>query len=347
MEYDPLMALLAAALAAVVVAVLFWPELGLVPRWRRERRMTKRVLSEDALKHIYKRELDGRQPSMESIAGALSISLNQAANLFAQMEADQLVQVEEDIIRLTTKGREAALHIIRAHRLWERYLAEETGFGAEVWHEQADHWEHSLTPDATDTLSAQLGHPRYDPHGDPIPTASGEIEDHGGQPLTKSAADSVARIVHLEDEPEVVYAQLVAEGLHLGQIVRVIESTPERVRFWTNGNEHVLAPIVASNISVLPMTQREEVETEDEIGSERLSSLAIGETAEVLAISHASRGAERRRLLDLGILPGTKITAETRSPSGDPTAYIIRGALIALRQNQAKQIKIKKAGAQA
>jgi Fe2+ transport system protein FeoA len=61
-----------------------------------------------------------------------------------------------------------------------------------------------------------------------------------------------------------------------------------------------------------------------------------------VAISQASRGAERRRLLDLGILPGTKITAETRSPSGDPTAYIIRGALIALRQNQAKQIKVRK-----
>lgn len=342
MEYDPLTALMVAGLVTAVLAVLFWPRQGLVPRWRRERRMTKRVLSEDALKHIYNRELAGRQPSMESIAGALNISLNQTASLFTQMEADQLVQVEAGNIRLTTNGREAALHIIRAHRLWERYLAEKTGFGEEVWHEQADQWEHALTPDATDTLSAQLGHPRFDPHGDPIPTASGAIGDHGGQPLTKSAAESTARIVHLEDEPEVVFAQLVAEGLHLGQIVHIIESTPERVRFWTNGNEHVLAPIVASNISVLPVTRREEVGTEDVIGSERLSSLAIGETAEVVAISPASRGAERRRLLDLGILPGTKITAETRSPSGDPTAYIIRGALIALRQNQAKQIKIRK-----
>jgi Fe2+ transport system protein FeoA len=47
-------------------------------------------------------------------------------------------------------------------------------------------------------------------------------------------------------------------------------------------------------------------------------------------------------MFDLGVLPGTKITAETRSPSGDPTAYIIRGALIALRQQQAQMIKIKR-----
>jgi DtxR family Mn-dependent transcriptional regulator len=151
----------------------------------------------------------------------------------------------------------------------------------------------------------------------------------------------------LEDEPEVVYAQLVAEGLHLGQIVRIIESTPQRVRFWTNGNEHVLAPIVASNISVTPLTRLEERESEDEAGKERLSALALGETAEVVAISRASRGADRRRLLDLGIVPGTKITAETRSPSGDPTAYNIRGALIALRQNQADLIKIKRTEVQA
>lgn len=309
--------------------------------------MTKRVLSEDALKHIYNRELEGRHPSMESIAGALNISLNETAELFAQMEADQLVQVKEGNIHLTTKGREAALHIIRAHRLWERYLAEETGYSEEDWHEQADYLEHSLTPEVVDDLSAQLGYPRYDPHGDPIPTASGAIGDHGGQPLTKSMAESTARIVHLEDEPEVVYAQLVAEGLYPGQVVRIIESTPKRVRFWTNGNEHILAPIVASNISVTPLTRRERVDSEDEAGQARLSTLQLGETAEVVAISHASRGADRRRLLDLGIVPGTKITAETRSPSGDPTAYIIRGALIALRKKQAEMIKIRRTEVQA
>ncbi len=340
--YDPLIALLAAAAVTAVVLVLFWPQQGLVSRWRRERRMTKRVLSEDALKHIYNRELDGRHPSMESIAGALNISLNKTAGLFTQMETDELVQVKEGNIHLTAKGHEAALHIIRAHRLWERYLAEETGYGEEAWHERADQLEHSISPDDADDLAAQLGHPRYDPHGDPIPTAHGTMIDHGGHPLTISPIDTTVRIVHLEDEPEVVYAQLVAEGLHLGQIVRIIESTPERVRFWTNGNEHVLAPIVASNISVMPLTRREALESTDVTGREMLSSLDLGETAEVVAISHASRGAERRRLFDLGILPGTKITAETRSPSGDPTAYIIRGALIALRQNQAKMIKVKR-----
>lgn len=339
---DPTVALLAAAALLAIAGLLFWPTRGIIPRWRRERRLTQRVLSEDALKHIYKYELEGHQPSMESIAGALNISLNETADLFSLIEANHLVTVKQGKIQLTPTGREAALHIIRAHRLWERYLADETGFTEEAWHEKADYWEHALSPDAADDLSAQLGHPTHDPHGDPIPTSAGDYKGQEGQSLTTTAPDSLARIVHLEDEPEVVYAQLVAEGLHVGQIVRITESSPQRVRFWTNGSEHILAAIVASNISVVTLTPHETKEAGEQMTGTRLSNLDLGESAEVITISSASRGPERRRLLDLGIVPGTTITAEARSPGGDPTAYRIRGSLIALRGEQANMIKITK-----
>ena len=339
--YDPLIALLVATIITVILLALFWPRRGLIPRWRQGRRMTRRVLSEDALKHIYNYEMEGRRPSFASIAGTLNISLNQTAELVAQMEADGLVRTEQGEITLTDTGSEAALHIIRAHRLWERYLAEETGFNEQAWHEHAEQWEHSISPEDADALSAQLGYPIYDPHGDPIPTASGDIRGHGGEPLPKLAVGSMAQIVHLEDEPEVVYAQLLAEELHLGEIVRITEVNSDRVRFWSNGNEHLLAPIVAANISVIPLEKLEAV-TEDITDSVRLSNLRRGEMAEVISISPASRGAERRRFLDLGILPGTKITAEFDSPSGNPAAYRIRGAIIALRESQAQHIKVKR-----
>lgn len=70
-----------------------------------------------------------------------------------------------------------------------------------------------------------------------------------------------------------------------------------------------------------------------------LTDLQPGETAEVAALHSA--GAERRRLMDLGIVPGTTITAELRSPLNDPVAYRVRGALIALRRSQAAQIEIR------
>ncbi|MBK9229766.1 MAG: hypothetical protein IPO15_02505 [Anaerolineae bacterium] len=65
--------------------------------------------------------------------------------------------------------------MVRAHRLWERYLADETGYQPLAWHELADQMEHRLTPAAANALAATLGNPTYDPHGDPIPSAEGDV----------------------------------------------------------------------------------------------------------------------------------------------------------------------------
>lgn len=338
---NPFIALLIGGSITVLLLALFWPERGLIPRWRQAQRMTTRVRSEDALKHLYKCEIAGRKPSIASIAGTLNISQNEATDLFAQMEADGLVHAEQGEIALSDNGRDAALHIIRAHRLWERYLAEETGYAEQLWHGRAEQWEHALTREETDALATQLGNPHYDPHGDPIPTAAGAMREHGGKPLPSLEAGMIGRIVHLEDEPELVYAQLLAEGLYLGQIVRISEVEAKRVRFWSNGDEHLLAPIVAANISVVPLELAEQ-ETRGTEDATLLSMLEPGSVAEVIGISPASRGVERRRLLDLGILPGTQISAEFESPSGNPVAYRVRGAVIALRENQARHVRVRR-----
>jgi DtxR family Mn-dependent transcriptional regulator len=300
--------------------------------------MTERVLIEDTLKHMQEREMEGRRPTMQSIAGELSVSVNKAADLLSNMETHNLMQVKDGEYRLTPSGREHALQVIRAHRLWERYLADETGFVEDEWHDRAHRQEHALSTVELDALSKRLGNPTHDPHGDPIPTANGKLVPHGGHPLTTLPVDELARIVHLEDEPPTVYAQLVAEGLWPGMQLRLIENSPHRVRFWADGDEHVLAPIVADNISVVPLPEPEEPPAS--VPGTRLGDLKPGETAQVVSISRASRGIERRRLLDLGILPGTQIVAEMTSPSGDPTAYRIRGAVIALRREQANHIHI-------
>jgi len=229
--------------------------------------------------------------------------------------------------------------VIRAHRLWERYLAEDTGFDESEWHSQAEFYEHQLSPDEANALDARLGHPTHDPHGDPIPAADGELVAHGGRPLPTLGLNEPGRIVHIEDEPDAVYAQLLAEGLYPGMRVRLTELSPQRVRFWANGDAHLLAPIVAANISVVPIPREATVE---EIAGEQLSALKPGEQATVTYISPRCHGPERRRMMDLGILPGTLVEAELTSPGGDPTAYRIRGALIALRDEQARLIHISR-----
>ncbi|MBI2951581.1 FeoA domain-containing protein [bacterium] len=334
---DPLGSLLTAALIAVAAYLLFRPERGYFWRWRRVHRANERVLIEDALKHLYDFEYRGGTPTVQSLSGALAISGNLAAELLARLEAQELLRSEGEGFRLTPAGRDYALRIIRVHRLWERYLSDETGVREAEWHGEAEYREHDLSPAQADALAEQMGHPVYDPHGDPIPTASGEIAPRRGQPLTTLPVGELAAVVHLEDEPEAVYAQLVAEGLNPGMRVQVSEISPERIRFWGDGDEHVLAPVVAANISVVPLPREQEVE---EGPFEPLSALRPGEKGAVVRISRACRGLERRRLLDLGILPGTVIEAEMRSPGGDPTAYRIRGALFALREEQANHIYI-------
>jgi DtxR family Mn-dependent transcriptional regulator len=334
---DPIISLLAGLLILGIVLILFRPEQGLVSRWQRMRRMSLRVLSEDALKHIHSMESNHKPPTVESVAGALQISVNQAADLLTEMERRELVTWQSGRSFLTPEGSAYALQIIRSHRLWERYLAEETGYHEAEWHDLAERFEHLSSPEAVNLMASRLGHPRYDPHGDPIPTSDGQLVVQANKPLTVLELDHLARIIHIEDEPETVYAQLVAEGLYPGMLVRVMEKSPQRIRFWANGDEHILAPIVAANISIQPII---EVEPEFSADYEPLSSLKPGQLARVKELSPRIRGAERRRLMDLGLLPGTQIEAALVSPSGDPTAYRVRGALIALRKEQADLIDI-------
>jgi DtxR family transcriptional regulator, Mn-dependent transcriptional regulator len=323
----------------ILLALLFWPQRGLLSRLRRSRQYEQRIQIEDTLKHIHGCEMESQRATVESIAGVLQTSTNNVSDLLAKMETAGLLRYEEGQLKLTPKGERSALHILRAHRLWERYLADETGFEEAEWHDQAEKREHFLSAEEVDLLSEQLGHPTHDPHGDPIPDAMGEFVSHGGKPLPGFEPGQRLRIVHIEDEPSTIYAQLVAEGIYPGMQVQIIEKTHERIRFWAEADEHVLAPIVAHNISVIP--EPEAISDGEGFPCKSLDCLDLGESGKVLGISPACRGAERRRLLDLGVLRGATVKAEYRSPSGDPTAYRIRDALIALRKEQAEYIFIE------
>lgn len=76
-------------------------------------------------------------------------------------------------VRLTATGAACAIAMVRRHRILETYLVEELGYGWDEVHEEAERLEHAATPRLIDRIDARLGHPRTDPHGDPIPCADG------------------------------------------------------------------------------------------------------------------------------------------------------------------------------
>lgn len=338
---DPGLALAVFAAIVLGAALLLWPRSGLVARLGTLLRLTERERMEDALKHLHEREYRELRATVESVAGALEVGRARAVRLVARLEALKLVHSDGQLVSLTDRGRSEALRILRSHRLWERYLADRTGVAPADWHDEAERREHTLSSSRVEALSASMGHPVYDPHGDPIPTASGRLPPHAGVTVAALKPGQVAAIIHLEDEPREVYEQLLAAGLAVGSKVQLVDATPERVRLAVDGQEHTLAPVVAANVTVAPLLR--EVTAPDQ-PVKTLASLGLGEAGVVQEISPACHGPQRRRLLDLGLVPGTAVRAELRGDETGPVAYRVREALIALRREQAELVRIEPHG---
>ncbi len=337
--YRPTYALLIFFAFSALIYLLFRPRKGWFWVIKNNLRSNEKIVIEDVLKQLYHSENSGKEVNVNSLTNTLKFSNGIIVDVIKKMAINELLVFDGDVLKLTNSGRDYALRIVRVHRLWEKYLAEKTGFDKVEWHERAEEMEHKLSHEETNLLATQLGNPIYDPHGDPIPTNSGKMADVSGEFLSSIAVNSVGKIVHIEDEPDVIYKQILAENIHIGSQIRVVENNKQRVVFYAEGEEFKLAPIVAANITVA-ILEKDDVIEESMV---RLSSLKENETAHILGISKESRGDSRRRLLDLGFVKGTEISIDLMSPMRNPTAYLVKGTSIALRRDQASKILIKKA----
>ena len=313
------------------------PRYGLLALYKDWQSAKEREQLEDALKHLLDREQQGRHASPESIAGTLNLSRAKITRLISDMESQGLLETHGSQLHLTTEGERWAMHVVRAHRLWERYLVDEARMPLNQIHDVAQKREHSLTADQLNELEAALGHPTLDPHGDPIPTREGKMPSVESTPVTAWQADGPARIVHIEDEPTIAYEQILAVGLKLGQVIRILEKTPQRIILSDGETEYRLAPTVAANVGVAPLPESEIAKA----NAITLADLTHDQQGEIIQLDDAVQGFTRRRFLDLGLTPGTKIYPELGNFFGEPRAYRVRGTLIALRKDQASQIWVK------
>jgi DtxR family Mn-dependent transcriptional regulator len=325
--------LLVLMLTLIVTAVL--PGSGIAARWRRAHERRRRALVEDALKCVHAAELRGVAATPELLAGHLRLRLRPILALLTDTEARGLTRTTDTGIALTSAGRETAVRVIRAHRLLERYFADELGMPLAAIHAAADRREHSVTVEDAAELAARLGYPTHDPHGDPIPEADGQLAPVEAIALSQQPIGYPAVIRHLEDEPPELFRQIVGAGLEPGMRIEVLDTSPTQVVIWNGDREHVLSPLAAGNVFVSPLP-------EPAVPTERLSSLEPGARGRVVALR--SHGLTRRRLLDLGVTPGVIIERAFTSPLGEPVAYQVRGALIALRAEQAREIEIEPLG---
>ena len=330
--------LLSLSLAALLAAAVFFPRFGLLARWRIHKQGSQRQLLEDALKLIFNQQQEGQPADKFRLAVELKLTMPSVQALITRLEAQQLVIPQQGPLTLTVEGQRWALQVIRAHRLWERYLADEARMPLEKIHLAAHQREHRMTTEEVNSLDAALGHPVQDPHGDPIPNAAGVLREvKTGAPLIELKPGQRGKIVHLEDEPPLAYAQLIAEGLFVGQEIIVQENSSTRVVLSGADSQYTLAPLIAENVHIQVEAAKEPIP----LSAVLLGSLPTRARAEIVRIDERCQGFTRRRFLDLGLTPGTPIYPELENAFKDPRAYRVRGTLIALRKDQALQIWVK------
>src|SRR5215216_2620083 len=154
----------------------------------------------DYLKVIW--ELSGEgTASTKDVADRLSIASASVSNMFVRLREMGFAEYERyQGASLTEAGRVEALRLLRRHRLIETFLLECLDYSWEEVHEEAESLEHSVSDAFTERLAEFLGHPDYDPHGDPIPAADGTLEADGSFPLTATAVGQRVLIARVGQE---------------------------------------------------------------------------------------------------------------------------------------------------
>lgn len=211
---------------------------------------------EDYLKTIYKLEVqqsDAPPVATGAVAQAMDVSPASASNMIKRLsDLDFLTYEAYEGATLTDHGRKVALEVIRHHRLLELYLKEVMGFEWGEIHDEAERLEHHISERFEDRIEEMLGHPTRDPHGHPIPTRDGLVDDLSTHTLSDLAAGVSARIDHVSDEDADLLTLLEQRGLLPGATVEVVETRPLEglLVVAVDGHQQVLGRSVADKVFV-------------------------------------------------------------------------------------------------
>lgn len=123
--------------------------------------------------------------------------------------------------RLTRGGEQLALHMLRRHRLVELFLVQVVGLDWSEVHDEAEELEHAISDKLLERIDALLGHPKVDPHGDPIPTASGKVADQRTTSLQRTPIGKTVKIARVSDQEPDFLQFLEKNGLTPGTSIAV------------------------------------------------------------------------------------------------------------------------------
>ena len=182
---------------------------------------------QDYAKAIWALGRGGGPVSTSAIATRLEVSPASASAMVKRLEVMGLASRRPyHGVELTGAGERVALEVVRHHRLLELYLSEALDMPWDRVHEEAEVLEHAISPELSELIARKLGNPTRDPHGDPIPTVEGQIEERPTRPLADLGPGDRGTFVRVSDSDPEMLRYLSRRGISPGDGFEVVEKQP-------------------------------------------------------------------------------------------------------------------------
>ncbi len=172
---------------------------------------------ENYLKSLFILANSSNVVNIKELSNSLNVKLPTTTSMMKNLRKQGLVNYEKyKPISLTESGRKIAANVIRNHRLTEMFLVEKMGFGWEEVHEIAEQVEHINSSVFFERMDELLGHPKFDPHGSPIPDKSGNVSEEIKLRLTDCKQGDKVKLVALANDSSEFLKFLDKTELSLG-----------------------------------------------------------------------------------------------------------------------------------
>lgn len=183
---------------------------------------------QDYAKAIWSLQRREHQPvSTSALAERLEVSPASASAMLKRLEELGLVRREPyHGVELSAAGERVALEVVRHHRLLELYLAEALGMPWDRVHDEAERLEHAISPELSELIAEKLGNPTVDPHGDPIPSSDGQVEEEPTRALGDLEPGEGGVFARVSDSDPELLRYLSERGIAPGDSVEVIHKEP-------------------------------------------------------------------------------------------------------------------------
>jgi DtxR family Mn-dependent transcriptional regulator len=320
---------------------------------------------------------DGRPVPLSQLAETLSVSSVSVNEMCHKLQDDGLIVYRPyKGASLTEEGEQRAFHILRRHRLWEVFLVDKLGFDYEQAHDAACQLEHSTPDQVADQLDVFLGYPTVNPQGEPIPRADGSRPARTLTPLTALSAGQRGHVVRC-DVDDAARAFLDEQGIRPGAkltveaIGGIVEGGSILVR--VESTRVSLTRSLAEKVQ-LDKERVDKKQPEEKMGSEvkrtahrEKSTIAKNEENEEdsdmqtkvdtavrqiplhklkagqrgIVVRVGGRGPARRRMMDMGLVPGSEVEVVRVAPLGDPIEFTVKGYSLSLRKSEAQNITVE------